>query len=448
MAMVKDMTKGRETPLLISFMLPMLVGNIFQQLYNIADSAIVGRFEGSTSLGAIGSTGSLTWMLFSMSFGLSVGAGILISQNFGAGNKMLVKNTIANSFYLVSTVGLTLSVLGFVLAEPLLKFMDTPKVQLDEAVTYMRIISVGTFGVSLYNFASQAMRALGDSTTPLIFLIVSSFINIGLDLYFIVDLGWGVAGAAWATVISQYASAILCLVYAFLKNKYFRLSRKNLQFDANIILKCCRIGIPLGAQNGMIAVSCVILQRVVNGFDALAVSAYTVTLRVEQLVQQPYSSLGAAISYFAGQNIGAGKTERVQTAMKKSVILVAGFSAVMLAVMVFFGKNIVNIFVSEKDVIAIGANGLRITGIMFFPLGMIYITRGILNGAGDAAYAMINGIVEVAGRVGFSLILVKLLGFGLYSVWLTTGLTWLITGITGTIRYYQGKWRKFSMVDR
>lgn len=444
-AMVKDMTCGKETPLILKFMLPMLFGNVFQQFYNIVDSAIVGKHEGATALGSIGCTGSLNFLFFSVCNGLSVGAGVLVAQYFGAGNKKSVKNTISNSLYIVVIFGMLISVIGAAIARPVLTLMDTPATQIEGAVSYMRIVTGGTIAVALYNYAAQVMRALGDSKTPLIFLVIASIINVGLDVLFVIKLGWGVKGAAWATVISQGMSAVLSLVYGFLKNPYFKLSRDNLKINRQIFRQCFNIGMPLAAQGMLIAISCVILQRVVNSFDDIAVSAYTVTNRIEQLVQQPFSSLGAAISTFTGQNMGAGKQMRVRTAFRKSILMVIVFSIFMLAVCYIFGQSIMRIFVNEQEVIEIGAKGLRITSAMFCPLGLIHLTRGILNGTGDGFFAMINGFVEVAGRVGFSLLLVKLFGIGIWAIWSTTGLTWVITALAGIIRYRQNKWCNISL---
>lgn len=440
MALVKDMTKGRETPLLIKFMLPMLLGNVFQQFYNIADSAIVGQHEGATALGSIGCTGSLNFLFFSLCNGLSVGAGIIVAQHFGAGNDRRVKNTVANSLYIVTLFGILISVLGVLIARPVLTLLDTPKAQIDGAVDYMKIICGGNIAVALYNYSAQVMRALGDSKSPLIFLIVASFINVGLDVLFVIYLGYGIKGAAWATVIAQAVSAVASLIYGFIRNPYFRLTKENLKIDKVIVTQCLKIGMPLAAQGMLIAISCVILQRVVNSFDEVAVSAYTVTNRIEQLVQQPYSSLGAAVSTFTGQNMGAGKQDRVRTALKKSIMIVAAFSIIMLAVCFIFGRPIMRLFVKESNVIDIGAKGIRITSLMYFFLGTIYVTRGLLNGAGDAVYAMINGCVEVTGRICFPLLLIHLLNIGLWAIWLTTGLTWFITAMAGVIRYRQNKW--------
>lgn len=443
--LVKDMTHGRETPLLLRFMLPMLLGNLFQQVYNLADSIIVGQHEGANALGSIGCTGSITFLFFSFCNGLSMGAGILIAQYFGSGREDKVKQTLANAFYIQMVSGVLLSIIGYLSARPILTLLKTPAGQIDGATTYLEIVCLGTLAVSLYNYAAQTMRALGDSRTPLIFLIVACLINVFLDLLLVVGLNMGVMGAALATVLSQCISAVCSLLYGFWKNPYFKLKREHLRFDREISAKCFQIGLPLAAQSILISISCVILQRVVNGFEEAVVSAFTATTRIEQLVQQPFNSLGSAVSTFTGQNMGAGKTDRVKTAFHKSIWIAAAISLSMLIACYAAGSFMIRCFVNDPEVIRIGAMGLRITSLMFFPLGMIYITRGLLNGAGDAFYAMINGAVEVTGRVGFSLLFVVIFPIGIRAVWFATGLTWVITALAGIIRYRQGKWLKYHL---
>lgn len=443
--LVKDMTHGRETPLLLRFMLPMLLGNLFQQVYNLADSIIVGQHEGANALGSIGCTGSITFLFFSFCNGLSMGAGILIAQYFGSGRGDKVKQTLANAFYIQMVSGVLLSIIGYLSARPILTLLKTPAGQIDGATTYLEIVCLGTLAVSLYNYAAQTMRALGDSRTPLIFLIVACLINVFLDLLLVVGLNMGVMGAALATVLSQCISAVCSLLYGFWKNPYFKLKREHLRFDREISAKCFQIGLPLAAQSILISISCVILQRVVNGFEEAVVSAFTATTRIEQLVQQPFNSLGSAVSTFTGQNMGAGKTDRVKTAFHKSIWIAAAISLSMLIACYAAGSFMIRCFVNDLEVIRIGAMGLRITSLMFFPLGMIYITRGLLNGAGDAFYAMINGAVEVTGRVGFSLLFVVIFPIGIRAVWFATGLTWVITALAGIIRYRQGKWLKYHL---
>lgn len=443
---VCDMTKGNEVGLLLRFALPMLVGNIFQQLYNMVDSIIVGKFVGSNALGAVGAVGNLNFLFFSLCLGLASGIGILISQFFGAGKDDYVKKIIANSVYIITISGAVMSIISFVFARPILYLMNTPAENMEDAVIYMQIVCGATVIVAIYNGISSILRALGDSKTPLIFLIVSSFINVGLDLLFVLVFHWGVAGAAWATVIAQFISAISSILFALSRNPYLKLEKRHFTVDNDIIKKSFQIGLPVAGQNAMIAFSCVALQSVVNNYGATVMAAYTATSRVEQLVQQPFGSLGTAVSTFAGQNVGAEKYDRVSTSCKKSTLIVLVFSLMMIAVMFLFGDPIVRLFVNEPDVIEIGARGLRITSFMYFALGMIYITRGMLNGVGDAAYAMINGLTEVVGRIGFAYLLMSIPAVGMWGVWYTNGLTWILAGAAGIIRFFQGKWKTKSVV--
>lgn len=441
-AFVKDMTRGSEMKLLLSFTLPMLVGNIFQQLYNWVDSIIVGNYLGADPLSSIGVTGSVTFLFFSLVFGLSMGAGILVSQYFGAGETELVKKSILSCTYIIMLTSVLFSVLGIFTARPILTLMGTDPDLMEDAVSYMQIYTGGTVAVAGYNMISAYMRALGDSKTPLYFLIAASVINVGLDFLFILGFSWGVAGAAWATVISQAFSAVGCLVFCLLKNPYFRFERSHFAPNRNLMKRCIQIGVPVAAQNVLIALSCVVLQSVANSYGKIAAGAYSISNKVEQVVHQPFNSLGAAVATFTGQNIGAGQKDRVISGYRKAILLVVIYALLSLAAIWLAGGVIMRIFVNDDAIIQMGATAMRITSCMYFPLGMIYITRNVLNGAGDAVYAMINGFVEVIGRVGFSLILSQIEALDVWAIWLTTGLTWVITAAASIIRYRQGKWKK------
>ncbi|AEY68086.1 MATE family efflux transporter [Clostridium sp. BNL1100] len=443
---VQDMTEGNEVKLLIKFSLPMLIGNIFQQFYNLIDSVIVGKYVGANALAAVGATASLNFLTFSICLGLSIGIGIIISQYFGAKKEEDVKSAIANAVYVIAVSGVLMSLVTCLLARPILELMRTPHEIIDDSVKFLRITAGGMIAVAAYNAIAGILRALGDSRTPLLFLILSCGVNVGLDLLFVLKFGFGVAGTACATVISQAIAALGCIIFALSTNPYFKLKKEHMRISWPIIKKCFKIGIPVALQNSMIAISLVALQSVVNGFGKVAVAAYTATSRVEQLIGQPYNSLGAAMSTFAGQNMGAGKLERVRKGYHKSIIIVAVLSLTALLAAQFGGHAIMSIFVKESAVIELGARAIKITSCMYFALGLIYITRGVLNGAGDAFYSMINGFVEVIGRVGFSTGLAMIPTIGVWSVWATTGLTWGITAIASIIRYRQGKWEHKSLV--
>jgi len=444
---VYDMTEGRVLPLLVKFSLPMLFGNIFQQLYNLVDSVIVGQFIGADSLGAVGATSSVTWLLFALCMGLSVGIGILISQYFGANEEEQVKKTIANVVYIVAVSGILMSLIGVAASRPIMQLIKTPPEIIEESITYMKIVSAGTIAVSSYNAIASIMRALGDSKTPLFFLIIASIINVILDLTFILLFGMGVGGAALATIISQAVSAAGCILFARRRNPYFLLEKHHRRLDAVIIKKCCKIGIPVAFQNAMISLSTVILQGIINQFGKTIVTVFTTTSRIEMLLHQPYSTLSAALSTFTGQNVGAGKIERVEKGFRISTLMVAVLSGVMLIIMYVFGGGILHIFTQEQQIIDLGAKAVRITSCFYFPLGMIYVTRSLLNGAGDAFASMLNGVMEVSCRVILPVLVIQLASAGYWGIWYTTGLTWAATGIVGVIRYYQGKWKGKTLVS-
>ena len=438
---VTDMTSGNEIALLIRFTIPMLLGNLFQQFYNLADSAIVGNFGGENGLASIGAVGSVNFLFFSLCMGMGAGVGIMISQNFGAGKDEYVRMIVGNSVYITLAAGILMSVVSVALAKPILSVMNTPEECMADALLYMRIVCGATVLVAAYNMISSILRALGDSKTPLIFLVVACLINVALDFITVVGLHMGVAGAAIATVVSQTIAMAGSVIVGVKKNPYLQLGASHKKLNLDIIDKAIRLGIPLALQNALIAFSCVALQRVVNSFGSSVMAAYTATGRIEQLVQQPLGSLGTAVSTFAGQNAGARKLDRVKSGCIKSVILVAVFSIIMVVVMFAFGRNIIRIFTPNAEAIRIGARGLRITSLFYFTLGLIYVFRGMLNGVGDAAFALINGIIEVVGRIGFATILMAIPGIGLWGCWYTNGLTWAITGIGCVIRYLRGRWR-------
>ena len=443
---VYSMTEGSPTRLLLKFTLPMLIGNLFQQLYNMVDSIVVGRFVGANALASVGATGSLNFLFFAMSFGIAAGVGVVVSQYFGAGKMDMVEKSIINGMYLLAVVSAVMGLIGIISARWILVVLDTPEIILDDAVVYMRVSCAGILAIAAYNGVASVLRALGDSETPLYFMVVACFINIGLDLLFVITFQWSVFGVAFATVIAQLVAAAGAFCYALYKIPYFRIQKEHRRVRTDIISRCFTLGLPIALQNSLIAFSCIFLQKVVNGFGENVVAANTALGRIEQLVQQPYSSLGAAITTYTGQNIGAGKIDRVKQGYRVGFWCAVIFSLLMLIPAQFFGDEVIHIFVEDPEVIAIGAKGLSITSFFYFFLGMIYVARSVLNGAGDALYAMINGLMEVIGRVGFAVPLTKLPFIGMWGIFFTTGLTWALTGIVSMHRYYKGKWQ-FKGID-
>ncbi len=440
---VTDMTVGNPARHILKFTLPLLIGNLFQQLYNMVDSIVVGRYVSAHALAAVGACGSLNFLFFSLSSGLAVGIGIIASQYFGANDEQQLKKTIANSIYVLSSAALVVTLIGVLFAGPILKLLQTPDKYIADSISYFRVTCLGILGIAIYNGVAALLRAVGDSKTPLYFLILSSIINVSLDLVFVICFELGVVGVALATIIAQAVAAIVSIIYAYHKVSYFRLRKKDLRPDYSMIRDSFRLGAPVAIQNSMIAVSCIALQAVVNGFGPDVASAYTITGRIEQLVQQPYGSLGMALTSYSGQNIGAKKKERVIEGFRKATLIVLVFSLIMLPLFFFLGKYICGIFVKEEaaGVISLGASALRITSPFYFALGMIYVPRAVLNGCGDTGFAMINGLTEVVCRILFSNILTRIPILGYWGIWITTGLTWGVTALVCVMRYKGGKWQ-------
>lgn len=446
MTLTKDMTSGKESEHIIKFTLPLLLGNLLQQTYNIADTIIVGRYLGDDALAAVGATGSITFLFYTLCIGLSVGAGIIISQFFGAGLLKRVKAAVVNSALVTAVFGFAISIVSVFMARDVLTLLGVPEKLIDTSAEYMRIACGGTVLAAAYNWINSVMRALGDSKTPLIFLGVATVLNVGLDLLFVVGLKAGAGGAAIATVLAQGLSAFSCIIYCFKNNADIRPSREEIKPDPQLITGCIKTGVPIAAQNGLVSISMVALQCVTNSFGEAVMAAYTVTMRIENFIHQPFSSMNAAISTFTGQNIGAGKHERAVNGLSFGLKTASVFSIAITALFIAFGKYIVGFFVSGDEVITIGAGALVITSLFYIPLGAIYVTRGFLNGAGDTGYALANGLCEVICRIVFSLILTRIPAIGFWGIWITTAVTWTATGVFSLLRYKGGRWKNKAII--
>lgn len=442
---VKDMTRGTPWKLLLQFAVPLFIGNIFQQLYNMVDSIVVGNFVSSHALGAIGATNSLQFFFFSLVGGLSVGIGIIVAQFFGASNEEKVKNAIGNAIWIISIASVIMAVIGFSIAGPVLRLLQTDPVIFNDAVAYLKVTSIGICCTGLYNGVSGILRALGDSKTPLFFLIFASIINVILDLVFVLVFGLGVIGAGIATAIAQFISAVTCIIYAYRSNTYFRIKRKNLKMQREIVRKSMRLGVPVALQNSLIAFSLIVLQAVVNGYGANFTTAFTVVSRIESLVQQPFMSLGAAVSTYTGQNLGAEKVKRVIKGFNSANMMNTIFGTAVIALFWIFTPQIVSIFGKDTEVLQIAIDGLRITSCFYLFLGLIYPTRNVLNGAGDAMFSLFTGIVECIGRVGLAYPLTLIPFMGSYGVFYATGITWFMNGMFSFIRYKRGKWKTIHL---
>lgn len=441
-----DMTKGSPIKLLMQFSIPILIGNLFQQFYTLADRIIVGRFVGDTAFSAIGATNALSMMFMSMCMGVAIGTGVIVSQYFGAKDGKGTAISIANGSYTCILIAIVMTLLALVTTKPILILLNTPQSIISDALTYMYIFMGGLIAVAAYYTPFSILRALGDSKTPLIFLVLCSLLNIVLDLLFVVVFKTGVAGAAIATVLSEGIAAVLCIFYAFKKVPQFQQAFVYRKINKELILKTVQVGVPTGLQYALIYVSSIILQRIVNGFGESVIGAFTATTQIELLVQQIFAALGAAIVTYTGQNMGAGKHERISLGVIAAMKISAVVSIILLAVFWLFGRPIMSIFVTNTEIISIAAVGIRITSLFLIALGGVQILRYMLNGAGDSMYALMNGVVEVIARVVFAISLTAIPFIGMWGIWLTTGLTWAVTAIFALFRYKHGAWKSKTLV--
>ena len=444
-----DMTQGSPGKVLLLFALPVFLGNVFQQLYNILDSVIVGRFVGADALAAVGACGSPYGVFIALNMGLATGIGIYISQLFGAKQEQRIRMAVVNALILMIISALLIILVGIILTPALLRVLGTPESIMDRAVIYMRITFLSTLGMAVYNCIAGILRAVGDSRTPLLFLILSSVLKIGLNLLFVAAIPMDVAGVALSTLAAYLICAVLVFLYARSKYSYFRFSLSEIRMNPGMQKSLLIAGMPLGLQNSTISMSGAVLQGFVNSFGATVVAANTVIVKFDNLLNMPLSSLGMALSTYTGHNIGAGKEDRVKKGYYVSWIMAAVYSVLVYFVghSQVFGEMFVKLFVeNEPEIMTYGIRGMAIfsTGVLF--LSMIYNNRSVLNGAGDTAFAMVVGLVEVAGRVGFAFLFVTVMKIGPEGLWYTAIANWTLTGIVCMLRYLSGKWKLKSLV--
>lgn len=446
---VIDMTAGSPTRHILRFAVPLFIGNLFQLLYNIVDSIVVGNFIGANALAAVGTCNSINFFCYSLSAGLSVGIGVVVAQFFGAKDKKMVQATIANAIHILTVASLVVGILVFIFTPNILRLLQCPPSILPDATTYLRVTCCSLIFIAYYNGVAAILRALGDSKSPLYFLVLAGLINIVLDLLFVLVFHWGVFGVAFATLLAQAIAAFGAAIYAYKKIPYCHLSKDDMKADKDIIWKTLKVGVPISIQTCFVSISVMIMQGYVNSFGETVMAAYTITIRVEQIIQQTYCAIGDALVSYAGQNMGAGNIERVKKGMHRGTVMALVVSAFFIPLFFIFGHQIIGLFVqNEPEVIRIGTTGLKISCIFYFPLGMIYIPRSILNGCGDSKFALVAGLTEVIGRVGLAPILTRIPTIGFWGLWITTSGSWVITGAVCVIRYLSGVWKNKAIVTQ
>lgn len=424
-----DMTQGNPMRLLLLFAIPVLAGNVFQQFYNMVDSIIVGQFVGVDALAAVGSTGSLMFLIIGFSMGLTVGYSMIISQRFGAGDEEGVRKAVALSIVLSLVIGIFITILGVLVARPLLVLMQSPPETLEDATTYLTMMFVGVLAGVYYNLFSSVLRALGDARTPLYFLILSSLLNVVLDLVFVICFHWGVFGVALATVLAQLFSAIVSGIYMFTRLPILRLSREDFRWDPFMVRELVRMGLPAAFQNSVISLGVLVLQVVVNTMGAQSMAAYTSATKIHQVASQTMMSVGVAIGTFVGQNKGAERYERIRIGVRCGLVLTTVIGIIGCIVMHLFSKPLVSLFVSagETEVLNISSLHLHTISYFYILLGALFVYRYALQGMGNAMIPMFSSFMEIIVRVPICLLFYGVIHAGYVSVPIADSLTWTFT---------------------
>lgn len=411
--MTKDMTKGSPMKLILGFAIPLLLGYLFQQFYNVVDTVIVGRFLGVDNLAAVGATGSVNFLIIGFCMGVCNGFSIPISHKFGAGDYEGLRRFVANAVWLSVVFAAVMTVLTTCFCRQILVLMLTPEDILDGAYNYIWIIFLGIPVTYLYNIVSAIIRALGDSKTPVIFLVMSSVVNIGLDLFFIINLNMGVAGAAWATVIAQAVAGFSCLLFMIKKYEILHIKKNEWTVDTGMMKALCGMGIPMGLQYSITAIGCVILQSATNTLGSSAVAAATAGSRITGFLACPIDAMGSTMATYGGQNIGAGKLERIGTGLKSCVILGAGYAVIALLISLVLGEPLAGLFVGANEVAIIGDVQLYLilNTVFYFPLALVNIIRFLIQGMGFPRFAILAGVFEMVARALSGVLLVPFMGF-------------------------------------
>ena len=433
--MVRDMTTGNSAKQILKFSLPLLIGTVFQQFYNMVDSIIVGKFLGTQPFAAVGMTGSITFFVLGLVFGACSGFAIPVAQDFGAHDEAGVRRCVANIIHIGVIFGLVMTLATTLLTRQILVWMDTPEELMQDAYDYLFWIFLGIGSLMLYNLLAGILRSLGDSTTPLIFLILSSLLNIGLDVLLVWTLNVGVKGAAIATVIAQLISGLGCLVFMIRKFPMLRLTRKDLRPDLPTIRRLSGIGFPMGLQFSITAIGSIILQKSVNALGTTIIASVSAAAKVQNLVVSPMDAFGVSMATFAGQNYGAGKIDRVRRGVRQVFWMLTAYSLLALGIVYFSGSTIALLFVdaSETEILACTQHFLIMNGLFYIPLGVIYVLRNTLQGVGFSKIAMLSGLFELVARSVMGLFAVPKFGFN--AVCLAHPTAWIMADLILIVLY-------------
>ena len=452
---MKDMTKGNEYKLLIAFTLPLLFGNVFQQFYNIADSIIVGRYspEGSRALAAVMVSFPVLFIMLALMQGLAGGAAIVIAQYYGAKDMEKVRTAMATSAIVLLGAVALLSVAGVIFTPHLLRLTRTPPEILDLSAAYLRVMFGGSLFMLIYNLIAGYMRALGDTKTPLYFLIAASVLNILLDLLFIIVLGWGIAAVAAATLIAQAVSGIGCIYYAWRKIPVFRFERKDIRVDKAMLRDIIRVSVPSTFQQTILSAGFLVSQGLINSFDTNAIAGVGAAFRVEMFALMPVFSFGMAIATFAGQNMGAGNLSRVRSGVMKTFYMTCGVTVFAGVILLLFGRHLIGIFFDPgeadyTEILRIGAGFLSVIASFFIVMGTFNTFSSMLRGVGDIMFSTIATAASMAIRLSLAYLGARYTSLGIMSLAWAMPIGWGVGALVCWLRYWSGAWEKKGLVKK
>ena len=435
--MYRDLTKGKISSTLILFALPMIGGNLLQQFYNIADTLIVGRVIGRNALAAVGSAYTLMTFLTSVFLGLSMGSGALFSIYYGQNRKDRLRLAILHSLVLIMAVTLLVNILVFVFLDPILTFMRVPDKVRPNMKIYLEIIFAGLIATSLYNYCSCMLRALGNSVAPLVFLGISSVVNIGLDLLFIAVFRMGVKGAAAATVIAQYISAVGILLYTIMKCREFLPGRNDRHYNPGILKEITKMSSLTCVQQSVMNFGILMVQGLVNSFGPVTMAAFAAAVKIDTFAYLPVQDFGNAFSTFVAQNYGAQQRDRIRAGIRRSYALVLGFCAVMSAVVLLFAEPLLRLFIpaTDTEVIREGVYYLRCVAPFYFGIGFLFLFYALYRAVKKPAMSVVLTVVSLGTRVALAYLTAGALG--VTGIWAAIPIGWVLADITGAVYYFR-----------
>ena len=396
----KSMITGKPGKIILDFTVPIFIGNVFQQFYNMADTVIVGKFVGTKALAAVGSTGTIMFLILGFVWGMSAGFTVLTAQKFGAGDMKAMRQTVGNAAVLSVIISVALTAVSMAFMKPLLHVMRTPGDIFADAYAYIMVICAGIFAQMLYNLLASILRAIGNSRVPLYFLVLSALLNIVLDMVFIIVFGMGAAGAAYATVAAQGVAGILCLVYIAKKVPVLWLEKEDWKLRGILVKHQLMMGFPMALQYSITALGTMMVQTSLNLLGSLQVAAFTAASKIEQVVTQAYVAMGTTMATYCAQNMGAGKVSRIRQGFKAATVMGSIYAVVTAVIVMTAGKYMTNLFVSGDVASLMGQVDiyLKCVGIFFIPLAVVNIYRNGIQGMGYGVLPMLAGVAELFGR--------------------------------------------------